>query len=317
MIRISGLRKVYGESVAVENVSLEIHEGETFAFLGPNGSGKTTTLKCLVGLTRPTAGTILVAGFNLRHEAKEARRQMSYLPQRVSFHDSLTAREVLEFYRRVRRLPRLRIEEILAAAGFSSNGFADYPVGALSGGMLQRLGLAVACLADTPILVLDEPMVNLDPQGAIAFRGFLTDLKGKGKTIIFSSHILADVQQLADRVAILVGGRLVALEPVEALREGVLQNSKMRLTLTNPHPHWVSAARNAGAQAVEVEGNTLVIESPPETRLQILRSLEAGGAEISKFATIEPSLEDTYLRYIHEDARSGCLPPDGVSTEND
>lgn len=313
MIRISGLTKTYGEFAAVREISLEIREGEAFAFLGPNGSGKTTTLKCLVGLTRPTAGEILVGGFDLRRNSIDARRQISYLPQRVNFHDNLTAREVLEFYCRLRKLSKNRIEETLAAAGFNSNGFADNLVGTLSGGMLQRLGLAVACLPDTPILILDEPMVNLDPQGAIGFREFLTALKGKNKTIIFSSHILADVEQLADRVAILVGGRLVALESVEALREAVLRNSKMRLTLVNPDPRWQSAAHDAGAETVAVDGNTLIIESPPESRLRILRCLEAGGAEISRFATMEPSLEDTYLRYIHEeDARSVCLPPDGV-----
>ena len=316
MISISGLTKTYGKLVAVRDISLEIRAGETFAFLGPNGSGKTTTLKCLVGLARPTAGEILVGGFNLRRDSIEARRQMSYLPQRVSFHDNLTAREVLEFYGRLRKLPRRQIEEALAAGGFNSNGFMDSDVGTLSGGMLQRLGLAVACLPDTPILVLDEPMVNLDPQGAINFREFLVRMKGKNKTTIFSSHILADVEHLADRVAILVGGRLVALESVGALREGVLRSSKMRLSLANPDSRWEAVARAAGADTVAAEGNSLVIESPPEKRLPILRTLEGGGAKIAKFSTIEPSLEDIYLRYIHEEdghARgnpSGRVRPD-------
>ncbi len=302
MIRISGLTKTYGELVAVRDISLEIREGETFAFLGPNGSGKTTTLKCLVGLARPTAGEILVGGFNLLRESTSARRQMSYLPQRVNFHDNLTAREVLEFYGRLRKLSRQQIEEALAAGGFNSNGFVDNQVGTLSGGMLQRLGLAVACLPDTPILVLDEPMVNLDPQGAIAFRELLAGMRGRNKTIVFSSHILADVEHLADRVAILVGGRLVALESIEALREGVLRSSKMQLTLATPDLQWEAAARAAGADAVVAEGNTLVIESAPEARLPILRSLEAVGARVTKFSTIEPSLEDIYLRYIREES---------------
>jgi Cu-processing system ATP-binding protein len=154
---------------------------------------------------------------------------MSYLPQRVAFPDQLTAREVLQFYCRLRRLPQQRIEETLATPNFHFNGFSDKAVSQFSGGMLQRLGLAVACLPKAPILVLDEPTSSLDPEGAIQFRKFLISLKRQGKTIVFSSHILNDVMQLADRVAILVGGRLVALRPVTALREELVRTSQMSI----------------------------------------------------------------------------------------
>ncbi len=300
MIRIAGLVKAFGEFVAVDRLSLDIGERETFAFLGPNGSGKTTTLRCIVGLTSPDAGRISIQGLEVRGQAREARRLLSYLPQRVVFPDNLTAREVLEFYCRLRRIPPRRIDEILASTHFDSNGFADKPVASLSGGMIQRLGLAVACLPDTPILILDEPMINLDPEGAIYFREFLTSLARQGKTIIFSSHILADVELLADRVAILVAGRLVALESVDSLREGLLQNSKMRLTIADDVLRWVETARQAGAEDVSVEGSTLVITSPPGQRLAILHAIEAAGGRISRFATQEPSLEDVYLRYTRE-----------------
>lgn len=299
MIRVSGLNKTYGEFAAVDHLSLEIVKGETFAFLGPNGSGKTTTLKCIVGLTTPDEGDIWVEGMHIHEDAREVRRRISYLPQRVSFHDNLTAREVLDFYCRLRRIPAQRIEEVLTRTRFNFNGFADKPVSDLSGGMIQRLGLAVACLPDTPVLILDEPMVNLDPEGAIYFREFLGSLRRQGKTVVFSSHILADVELLADRVAILVGGQLVAVESIESLREGVLQSSKMRLTLENPDPGWIAAARAAGAEDVATEGNTLVITSPPENRLQILHAVESSGGRILRFATQEPSLEDIYLRYTH------------------
>lgn len=300
MIRISGLIKKFGEFVAIDHLSLEIMQGETFAFLGPNGSGKTTTLKCILGLTAPDQGDIRVQGLHIHEDAREVRRRISYLPQRVSFHDNLTAREVLSFYCRLRRIPAGRIEEVLAGTRFNFNGFADKPVSSLSGGMIQRLGLAVACLPDAPVLILDEPMVNLDPEGAIYFREFLSSLKRQGKTVVFSSHILADVELLADRVAILVGGQLVALESIESLREGVLQSSKMRLTLSSHDPRWVVTARAAGAEDVSTEGNTLVITSPPENRLQILHALESAGGRILRFATQEPSLEDIYLRYTNE-----------------
>ncbi len=218
-IKVQNLTKEFGAFRALDDVSFTVASGETVALLGPNGSGKTTTLKCLVGLTIPTLGRICIGNHNLATQAREAKSLMSYLPQRVAFHDQLTAREVLQFYCRLRRVPEERIDETFATPSFHFNGFSDKPVSQFSGGMLQRLGLAVACLPRAPILVLDEPTSSLDPKGAIQFRQFLAGLKREGKTIVFSSHTLDEVVQLADRVAIMVEGRLVALQPVSALRQ--------------------------------------------------------------------------------------------------
>ena len=215
-IKVEKLTKKFGDFTALDDVSFTVAEGETVALLGPNGSGKTTTLKCLAGLTIPTSGKISIGDHDLRTQPRQAKELMSYLPQRVAFHDQLTAREVLQFYCRLRRLPEQRVEETLATPNFHFNGFSDKAVSQFSGGMLQRLGLAVACLPNSPVLVLDEPTSSLDPKGAIQFRQFLASLKRQGKTIVFSSHLLNEVVQLADRVAIMVEGRLVALEPVSA-----------------------------------------------------------------------------------------------------
>jgi ABC-type multidrug transport system ATPase subunit len=301
MIQVKNLTKRFGGFVAVESISLEIEEGETFALLGPNGSGKTTTLKCLVGLTHPTSGQILVEGIDVWRRAREARQLMSYLPQRVNFHDSLTAREILEFYCRLRKIPFSRVEETLGAANFRFNGFTEKAVSEFSGGMRQRLGLAVACLPDAPVLVLDEPTISLDPEGAIHFREFLAALKREGKTIIFSSHMLADVEQLADRVAILVGGRVVALQSIAKLREQLMRSSRMRIVLLNPKEHLLETARSAGADCVAFEGDSLVLTSSAEDRLDILRAIEAAGGQIARFATEELSLEDIYMRYVREE----------------
>lgn len=225
-IEVQNLTKRFGDFTALDDLSFTVEQGETIALLGPNGSGKTTSLKCMVGLTIPTSGKILIGDHDLRTHARQAKQLMSYLPQRVAFHDQLTAREVLQFYCRLRSLPQQRIEQTLATPNFHFNGFSDKPVSQFSGGMLQRLGLAVACLPDAPVLVLDEPTSSLDPVGAIQFRHFLTSLKSQGKTIVFSSHILNDVMQLADRVAILVGGRLVALRSVSELREEWMRMSR-------------------------------------------------------------------------------------------
>lgn len=218
-VDVQNLTKRFGDFTALHDLSFTVEQGETIALLGPNGSGKTTALRCIVGLTIPTSGKISIGDHDLRTHAHLAKQLMSYLPQRVAFHDQLTAREVLRFYCNLRRLPQQRIDETLATPNFHFNGFSDKPVSQFSGGMLQRLGLAVACLPNAPILVLDEPTSSLDPKGAMQFRQFLAWLKHEGKTIVFSSHLLNEVVQLADRVAIMVEGRLVALKPVSELNE--------------------------------------------------------------------------------------------------
>ena len=298
MITITGLCKTYGGFEAIRDVSIEIRAGETFALLGPNGSGKSTTLKCLVGLTVPTAGQILIDGIDIRRRPREARSLLSYLPQRVSFPDNLTVREVAHFYGTLRHAHPGRFSEVAASTHFEFNGFSDNPVSTLSGGMLQRLGLLVACLPDAPVLILDEPMINLDPEGAIRFRRFLLELKQKGKTIIFSSHMLADVEQLADRVGIFVGGRLASVETVENLRVRLNRESRMRVTIRHLDRRLADLAREAGAQEVTLEGDRLVVTSLPELRLAILEALRAAGAEILEFTTEDPTLEDFYLGYL-------------------
>jgi ABC-type multidrug transport system ATPase subunit len=239
MIEVRQLTKKFGAFTAVNGVSFDVREGETFALLGPNGSGKSTILKCLAGLSMPSGGEISIAGLDALKNPRESRRFISYLPQRVGFQDCLTAQEVLEFYCRLRRLPSSTIENVLHRSEFDFNGFCEKRVSELSGGMKQKLGLAVACLPDAPILLLDEPTVSLDPAGAIGFRKFLKKLKEKGKTIVFTSHLLADVEALADRVAILVDGRLVALETSEGLYQKTRDRSQ---TLEEVYLEYAKAA---------------------------------------------------------------------------
>lgn len=303
MIKVSNLTKKFGEFVALDDVSFEINDGETFALLGPNGSGKTTTLKCLIGLTIPSSGAISIDDLDISRQAQEAKRLMSYLPQRVSFPEQLTAREVLQFFCRLRRLPPSRIAQTLETPNFHFNGFSDKPVNQFSGGMLQRLGLAVACLPNAPILVLDEPTMSLDPEGAIQFRQFLNVLKREGRTIVFSSHMLADVEELADRVAIMVGGRLVALKSIAELRDELMRSSRMRVVLANNSKSLLEAARTAGADDATLDGDALLVTSGPEKRLDILRAVEAAGGRVSRFATEELSLEDIYVRYVSEETQ--------------
>ena len=216
MIRAEHFYKNYGKFTAAHDISFEVRQGEVFALLGPNGSGKTTTLKAIVGLNIPTSGRILINGVDVQKAPKETRRFINYLPQRVVFPESLSAREVMRFYARLRNLPKEAADETLSKAGI--NGFSDNLVSEFSGGMIQRLGLAVIALPDAPVLLLDEPTANLDPQGVKRFREFVLEQKEQRKTTIFSTHLLHEAEQLADRVGIFVGGKLAAQESVENLR---------------------------------------------------------------------------------------------------
>ena len=233
MVQVEHFTKRFGRFTAADDVSFEVNEGEVFALLGPNGSGKTTTMKAIVGLNIPTEGRILVRGIDVNRQPKRARTIMSYLPQRVVFPENLTAREVIRFYGRVRRLPMSVADEMLAKARF--NGFSDKLVSEFSGGMVQRLGLAVASMPDAPVLLLDEPTANLDPQGVKRFREFVLEQKQKGTTVIFSTHLLAEAEQLADRVGIFVGGKVVALESIDNLRRTFLSKG----TIEDLYLHYV------------------------------------------------------------------------------
>jgi ABC-2 type transport system ATP-binding protein len=217
MIRVEHFTKAYGTFTAVNDISFSVKEGEVFAFLGPNGSGKTTTMKSIIGLTIPTSGQISVNGLDVRTYSKQTQQFISYLPQRVVFPETQTAREIMRFYCRLRKLPLQRVDEAIARARF--NGFSGKPVSQFSVGMIQRLGLAVVSLPDAPILLLDEPTANLDPEGLKRFREFVLNQKENGKTIVFSTHLLAEAEQLADRVGIFVSGRLMAQESIENLRK--------------------------------------------------------------------------------------------------
>ncbi|MGZ8867589.1 MAG: ABC transporter ATP-binding protein, partial [Thermoanaerobaculia bacterium] len=207
MIRYEQFSKSFDRIRAVDSFSLAVERGEVVALLGPNGSGKTTTLKAAAGLLKPTSGTVSIDGRSASEPA--ARQGISFLPQKVSFPDSLTGREVVEFYRRLRNLDAGRTADALR---FSSlNGASNRALSTYSGGMLQRLGLAVAVLPDSAVLLLDEPTAALDPAGLSLFYDLAEKRRGEGKTVLFTSHQLGDVERLADRFAIIVEGRLVAL----------------------------------------------------------------------------------------------------------
>lgn len=214
MIRYEGFAKVYGRVRAVEGLDLEVRTGETLALIGPNGSGKSTTLKAAVGLVRPTGGRVLLDGADVALEPL-ARAGLGYLPQRVSFPEGVTAREAMRFYARLRGAGVAEVERLLDRVGLADA--ADRTTDGFSGGMRQRLGIAVALLGRPRVLLLDEPSAALDPTGALLVRDLIGGIAAEGTTVLLSSHDLAEVDALADRIAIFAGGRMSALGPLADL----------------------------------------------------------------------------------------------------
>lgn len=309
MIQVRGLTKRFGAFLAVDDVSFEAGPGEIFALVGPNGSGKSTTMKCIAGLIFPTRGEILTNGAPV---AGQKRDWLSYLPQKVGFPENLTGKEVIGFYSRLRKLAAVSGERALEASQL--NGFSNRAVREYSAGMLQRLGIAVALMPETPVVVLDEPTAGLDPDAVLRFRKLLVAMRARGQTIVLSSHALTEVEALADRVAILVHGRLVTCEPIQHFRKRLAQHALLRITLRQPQSEYCELVSRSGAMSAEIIGSDLVVRAPAADRLEILRALEAGGAYIEKFSTEEPSLESLYLRYTREGTgnHSGAIPAGGL-----
>ena len=297
MITFRRFRKVFGYQVAVADLTLDVRPGETLALLGPNGSGKTTTLKAAAGLIRPTSGEVLLGDPGRPASVPSARNLVSFLPQRVTFPDTLTGRDVIEFYRELRGTPADRTDEVLRFA--SLNGAAGRAVGTYSGGMLQRLGLAVAVLPQAPVFLLDEPTAALDPDGLAAFYLVVERHVAEGRTVLFTSHQLGDVERLADRFAVLVAGRLVAVLTQRELHDRLAQRGVMRVRLAGK-PESLLTEMQRVAPGSRFELDELVIPGSPAVRPVALDAIRQQGIEIRGLTAEEGRLDTFYRELIGE-----------------
>jgi Cu-processing system ATP-binding protein len=299
MISYRSFSKRFGAHAAVEGLSLDVARGEVVALLGPNGSGKTTTLKAAAGLIVPSSGAVTLGDPPRPAFLPEARRVLSYLPQKVAFPDALTGKEVVEFYRELRGAPEERIAKVLRFA--SLNGAGDRAVATYSGGMVQRLGLAVAMLPEAPVFLLDEPTAALDPDGLCAFYGLVERARDDGRAVLFTSHQLGDVERLADRFAVLVGGRLVASLTADELKDRLSERGVMRLRLAS-RPEGLLAAVRAAAPAATWAGEELVVPGPAAERPRVLDIVRGLGIEVRGLTADEGRLDVLYRELIAEAA---------------
>lgn len=295
MIEYDAFTKSYGGRIVVKSLTLTVRPGAVVALLGPNGSGKTTTIKAAAGLIRPDSGQVRIGAARLPAGEATARRACSYLPQHASFPEGLTGREVVEFYRRLRHAPADAADRVLKFA--SLNGAGARPVSTYSGGMVQRLGLAVATLDFPDVMLLDEPTAALDPDGLCAFYGLVDERRRSGGAIFFSSHQLGDIERLADVVAVMVGGRLVAQLTERELAARLADRGVMRVRLAERVPGLLDRVRARSPEATWF-GAELVIPGRAADRPPMLDLIRNAGAEITGLTAQEGRLDQFYRELV-------------------
>ena len=297
MITFDRFSKRYGDHDAVRELTLQIGPGAVVALLGPNGSGKTTSLKAAAGLVSPTSGAVRLGPDQRPAHDPVARRDVSFLPQKVAFPDALTGLEVASFYASLRQAPASRVSDVLKFA--SLNGASGRSVTTYSGGMLQRLGLAVAMLPEAAATLLDEPTAALDPEGLDAFYRLVDLHRARGRTVLFTSHQLGDVERLADRVAVLVSGRLVASLTRDELTQRLSDRGVMRVRVDGAtlSPDALARLRQLAPHA-SVRANEVIAPGPSTTRAAILSTLQACGVDVSAITTEEGRLDEFYRELV-------------------
>lgn len=303
VIRIEGLTKTYRSSwpgkpalTVVRDLDLTVRAGEVFGFLGPNGSGKTTTIKMLLGLTKPTSGTVELVG----KPASDVKihQKIGFLPEAPYFYTYLTAEELLRFYGRLAGLSGAnldhRVGDLVEMVGLKEARHRQ--LGKFSKGMLQRVGLAQALVHDPSLIILDEPMSGLDPIGRKEVRDLILQLREQGKTVFFSTHIIPDVEMLCDRIGIIAGGRLLASGRVDELVERQTKTVEVvcESLPENPPPSFNGLV----SSMVRQSGQHLMTLSEPERLEDLLAVIKRSGGKLISVTPHRGSLEELFLNSI-------------------
>lgn len=297
-IETHGLCKVFGEKVAVADLTLSVEQGEVFGFLGPNGAGKTTSIKMLLGLITPSGGEGRLLGAPLGDY--RARRRVGFLPEHFRFHDWLTGAEFLglhaDLYQMSRESIAPRIQELLALVGLSDH--ADQKLRQYSKGMLQRIGLAQALLNRPEVVILDEPTSGLDPVGRRLVRDIIKDLRQTGTTVFLNSHLLSEVEITCDRVAFIKHGEVLRVSPLQTLVEGELTvEARVRRMKSE-----ALAGLDRWSRNTRLDGETLSLTLSSEADLPAVnRYLVEQGVEVYALKPQHIALEDLFIEIVGTD----------------
>ncbi|MDT0547982.1 ABC transporter ATP-binding protein [Streptomyces lonegramiae] len=292
-IEAHDLRKRYGPTAAVDGLTFAVRPGLVTGFVGPNGAGKSTTMRMVMGLDAPDGGTALVGGRPYA-SLREPLKVVGALLDAEAVHPGRRARSHLLWLARYNGLPARRVDEVLELVGLASA--ARRRAGGFALGMRQRLGIAAALLGDPPVLILDEPVNGLDPEGIQWIRGFLRSLAAEGRTVLVSSHLMSELEDTADHLIVIGRGRLLADTDVATLLAAA---SKGRVTLRTPRrAEAVTALAGAGAEVAVLGPDRLTVDGLPAERVVAL--LGAGGVPFSEVAAHRASLEEAYLELTRD-----------------
>jgi ABC-2 type transport system ATP-binding protein len=293
------LTKVYGDLTAVDHLSLEVREGEVFAFLGPNGSGKTTTIRMLCGIITPTSGEGHVLGFDIATQSESIKARIGYMSQRFALYEDLTVRENLNFYAGVYQVHgsrrTARVQELIGMAGLT--GREGQLAGQLSGGWKQRLALGCAIVHQPPLLFLDEPTAGVDPVSRRSFWTLIYGLARGGVTIFLTTHYIDEAEH-ADRVALMLDGRMVALAPPRELRETGLSGTLLEVECEPAVAALELLPGIPGVHEVTLYGTLLHVLVDGISAEQLTATLRQRGLTVTSVRVIKPSLEDVFVSRI-------------------
>jgi len=295
IVQVKGLRKTYGASIAVNEVSFEVREGEIFGMVGPNGAGKTTTIECIEGLRKPDQGTIRVLGVDPQHEGQSLCLRVGMQLQQSNLPDRMKVWEALDLYASF--YPKSTDwKELLAQLGLEEK--RNTPFSKLSGGQKQRLFIALALLPDPQLVFLDELTTGLDPQARHTIWDLVRDVRGRGKTVLLTTHFMEEAERLCDRVAILDHGRIVALDTPAALIRGLGVEECVIFNLDGPLPAGFEEAFSSAVQ-LEVQGERVIVHGKDGRKVplvsEVVSLLTEKEVPFHDLRTEQPTLEDVFL----------------------
>jgi ABC-2 type transport system ATP-binding protein len=308
LVVLRGVSKSYGQFQALDNISFAIGAGEVFGYIGPNGAGKTTTMKILIGLVTDFQGDVQIGGRRIPQQISEAHKLLGYLPQNVAFQEGRTVDQALLTFGRLSGLTAtqlaVRIPPLLDLLSLSD--VRHKKISQLSGGMAQKVGLAQALLHEPKLLVLDEPLGGLDPLSRHQLKEIVLVLAKNGTTILFSSHILSDVQDVADRIGILSRGRLMQVGTLDELKTQLSPRQAVEVLLSFPTDKWhqFGTVKNVEHIEEQVPGRILMHLGPAaDADLvidELIQMIARLGIRVRGVTLLSPSLDEIYFRYVQQ-----------------
>ena len=303
MIEVDGVTKKYGNVKVINDMSFKVGNGEVAVLFGPNGSGKTTMLKSILGLLK-FSGNIIVDGFDVKRKGKEVRRIITYVPQQFSFYNNLNVIENMKFYADIRGINREIFLERFEKLDLDN--IANKRLGNLSEGLQQKIMLATALLADSPVLLFDEPTTNLDIKSILELKEIIKEYIKKGKTILLSTHLLSQIKDIVSKVIVINQGKLLFEGHVDDLLERIGWSNRIILTLQEElKPELIDQIKEllskVGVISVSTEDKVMIVSSGTSNNISILKIIEEKGVSIKDIRIVEPNLEEeVFLKIIGE-----------------